>query len=79
MRIGSFFRSIRIPLIASSAMLGALFALRHVSLGSGSVASLITGLAVGAVVYVATFLLVPGGWIEVRKVVADLKMGMRQG
>jgi PST family polysaccharide transporter len=78
-RIASFFRAVYIPLIASTAMLAGVFALRWIAPGEGDLSGLIFGFAAAAMLYLTTFILVPRGRSEVRQLVADLRAGLRRG
>ncbi len=70
--VGAFFRAIRTPVAASAVVIAGLVAFRMIAPGFDSLVSLCYGFGVGALLYVASCLLLPGGRAEVSSVLADL-------
>jgi O-antigen/teichoic acid export membrane protein len=70
--VAAFFRAIRMPVVASAVMIAGLVAFRMIVPGYDNLVSLCYGIGLGAVLYVASCLLLPGGRAKVSDLLVDL-------
>ncbi len=74
--VGAFFRAIRTPVAASTVMIVGLMAFRTMLPEYDGLLALCYGLGVGALLYIATCLMLPGGRAELTGMLADLAASM---
>lgn len=70
--VGAFFRAIRTPVIASTIMIAGMIAFRTFAPIHDSLVSLGSGFGFGAILYIASCLLLPGGRTEASSLLADV-------
>jgi PST family polysaccharide transporter len=70
--VGAFFRALRTPVIASTVMIAGMVALRTFAPIHDSLVSLGSGFGFGAILYIASCLLLPGGRTEASSLLADV-------
>ncbi len=70
--VGAFFRAVRIPVVASAVMIAGLVAFRMFAPIPDSLVSLGSGIGLGALLYVASCLLLPGGRTEASSLLAEV-------
>ena len=70
--LGTFFKAVRTPCLASLAMAAGLLVFRSIAPGMGLIASIGSGCVIGGTIYLLVLLCLPGGTMELKAVFADV-------